>query len=116
MENFIFYAVLHLTLTFRTAKNLCPNLQKLPLPANIPGYAPALNYVLRAYLPESFIFNKKQTLSQICQIVFSCIHPHSIIELGILFQILTRRRKFESNDADGFGQRTLVQNIKSYVL
>ena len=31
---------LHLTLTFRTAKNLCPNLQKPLLPQDIPGYAP----------------------------------------------------------------------------
>ena len=27
-------------LTFRTAKNLCPNLQKPPLPSKIPAYAP----------------------------------------------------------------------------
>ena len=27
-------------MTFRTAKNLCPNLQKPPLPSKIPGYAP----------------------------------------------------------------------------
>ena len=29
-----------LTLSFRTAKDLCPNLQKPPLPSKIPGYAP----------------------------------------------------------------------------
>ena len=32
---------LHLTLMFRTVKNLCPNLYKPPLPSKIPGYAPA---------------------------------------------------------------------------
>ena len=42
MENFIFYEVLHLTLTFRTVKKLCPNLQKPPLPSDIPGYVPVL--------------------------------------------------------------------------
>ena len=29
-------------MTFRSAKNLCPNLQKPPLPSKIPGYAPAM--------------------------------------------------------------------------
>ena len=33
------FQCLHLTLTFRTTKNLCPNLQK-PQPSKIPGYAP----------------------------------------------------------------------------
>ena len=30
----------HLTLTFRTVKNLCPNFQKPLLPPKIPGYVP----------------------------------------------------------------------------
>ena len=37
-------------LTFRTAKNLCPNLQKPPLPSKIPGYAPAKNKFFTGHL------------------------------------------------------------------
>ena len=39
------FSRLHLTLSFRTAKNVCPNFQKPPLPSKIPGYAPA-TYIL----------------------------------------------------------------------
>ena len=39
IERNAFYC-LHFTLTFKIAKNLCPNLQKTPLPSKTPGYAP----------------------------------------------------------------------------
>ena len=39
--HFAFKKRLHLTLAFRTAKNVCPNFQKPPLHLKIPGYAPA---------------------------------------------------------------------------
>ena len=42
---------LHVTLTFRTAKTLCPNLQKPPLPSKIPGYAPVMLTIV-AELPK----------------------------------------------------------------
>ena len=31
---------IYITSIFRTSKNLCPNLQKPPLPSKIPAYAP----------------------------------------------------------------------------
>ena len=39
-----------LTLSFRTAKDLCPNLQKPPLPSKIPGYAPENTYGITSVL------------------------------------------------------------------
>ena len=43
-ERYIFaksrFYCLHLNLPLKTVKNLCPNLQKPPLPSKIPGYAP----------------------------------------------------------------------------
>ena len=46
-------ALYALHLTFKTAKNLCPNLQKPPLPSKIPGYAPDhVNNLLKKLLAE----------------------------------------------------------------
>ena len=63
------YVYTYLTLSLRTVKSLCPNLQKSPLPGKIPGQPPA-------YLPPIFI-EKDLPLETFDspQFLFLCVMP-----------------------------------------
>ena len=47
---------------FKTTKNLCPNLQKPPLPSKIPGYAPDFTCIFRHDVEKWKWFKTSQSL------------------------------------------------------
>ena len=103
---------MHLTLTFRTAKNVCPNLQKPPLSSKIPGYAPG-NYHLRQtgdiFKLHMLIMFSLQQLKQTLEaavLIQRCVKSH----LSLSFNPLMHNVQKGSNAPKHFNLTTYRSN------